>query len=190
MKRILALCLVVCFSVMGVSGVASAATKAGDSIVFGSLSYDANTLAVQHVDENIDISTFAANVGLGRFFTDNFEAELGVVGQTTTYDVGHGNNLTETQMGFVVRPNWHFNTASNVVPYVGLTLGYLWDQFFEADEETGGFLYGGQAGIKQFVKENAYIQYELGYTATTFKIYNEDIDFGDFRASIGFGWKF
>lgn len=189
MKRILILCLIVCFSLVGISGVASAATKAGDSTVFGTLSYDASTLDIES-GPSLDISTFAAAVGVGRFFTDSFQAELALIGQTTTFDMGGSEDITQQSIGLEVRPNFHFNTAGNVVPYVGLTLGYLWYEFLFEGDSTGSFLYGGQAGIKQFVRDNAYIQYEIGYTATTFEIEDTDIDDGDLRVSIGMGFSF
>ena len=188
MKRVLGMCLVVCFAVAGVFGVASAATKAGDSTVFGTLSYDASTLDVDGVD-SFDMSTFAAAVGVGRFFTDNFQTELALIGQTTTFDMG-SEDITQQQLGFEVRPNWHFNTAGNTVPYIGLTLGYLWYEFMFEGSDTGAFMYGAQAGIKQFVKENAYIQYEVGYTMSELEIQDTDVDFSDLRFSIGFGLKF
>ena len=91
-------------------------------------------------------------------------------------------------MGLQVRPNFHFNTESNTVPYVGLTLGYFWTEIFGADD--GNFLYGGQVGIKQFIKDNAYMQFEAGYSATSVTFEGEDIDIGDLRLSVGFGVKF
>ena len=109
MKKILVTCLVVCFAVVGISGVASAATKAGDSTVFGTLSYDASTFSGEGGD--LDFSTFAASVGLGRFFTDSFQVELGLIGQSMTISEG-GMDMTLQQMGLQVRPNFHFNTAS------------------------------------------------------------------------------
>ena len=78
MKRILVMCLVVCCSVAGIAGVASAATKAGDNTVMGTISYD----AAEYDGESggADVSILSASVGAGRFFTDSFEVELGLVG--------------------------------------------------------------------------------------------------------------
>jgi len=184
-KKLLVICLAVCFAVMGISGVASAATKSGDSTVFGTLSYDASEFSGE--GGSLDFSTFTASAGLGRFFTDSFQVELGLIGQSMTISE-FGEDMTLQQMGLQVRPNFHFNTDSSTVPYVGLALGYLWVDFFE--EDTGAFLYGGQAGIKQFVTENAYLQIEAGYTASTIEIGDEDIDVGDLRLSVGVGCKF
>ena len=186
MKRILVLCLVVCFSVVGISGVASAATRAGDSTIMGTLSYDADNFSTESGGD-VDMSIFSAAIGVGRFFTDNFEAEIGLIGQTITIDEGSGSETLQ-QMGLQVRPNFHFNTASNTVPYLGLTLGYLWVDLFGGD--GSGFMYGGQAGIKQFVSENSYLQFELGYTASDLEIEDTDVALGDFRFSLGVGYKF
>ena len=185
MKRILVMCLVVCFAVMGISGVASAATKAGDTTVFGTLSYDATTFEPES-GSSLDISIFAASFGVGRFFTDSFQTEIGLIGQTMT--LSNGGSETIQQLGLAVRPNFHFNTAANTEPYIGLTLGYLWADLF--DESTGAFLYGGQAGIKQFMNDNSYLQFEAGYTVSTLDFDGMDLDTGDLRLSVGFGCKF
>ena len=144
-KKILVMCLAVCFAVVGISGVASAATKAGDTIISGGISYDMTNLSAEGFDG--DISIFTTTIGVGKFFTDSFETEFGLIGQTMTVDF-EGDSATQQQLGVQVRPNWHFNTASNTVPYIGLTLGYLWVEVAAEgeSESTGAFLYGGQAG--------------------------------------------
>ncbi|MFH2068591.1 MAG: hypothetical protein ABII89_03905 [Candidatus Omnitrophota bacterium] len=184
MKRILVMCLAVCFAVAGISGAASAAVKAGDGTAMGTLSYNFTTYDGE--TGGLDVSTFAAALNVGRFVTDSFQLEFGLAGHSITID--EGGSATLQQMGLQVRPNFHFNTESNTVPYIGLTLGYFWTEYFEVSD--GNFLYGGQVGIKQFIKDNAYMQFEVGYNAASIEFYGEDVDVGDLRLSVGFGVKF
>ena len=84
MKRIMAVCLAVCLAVLGFSGVASAAVKAGDGTAMGTLSYNFTTYDGDGGD--LDISTFAAAFNVGRFVTDSFQLELGLAGNSVTLE--------------------------------------------------------------------------------------------------------
>ena len=189
MKKILVMCLVACFAVVGISGVASAATKAGDLYLDGGLSFNAATIEVE--SEDFDASMFMANVGVEKFFTDSFATEFGILGMAANIDIS-GDDISLTGIGLQVKPNWHFNTASNVVPYVGLNLGYAWLGTDVEGEDADGnaFIYGAQAGIKQFIKENVCLQYEVSYTMGTLEMEDTDIDIGDLRIGVGIGYKF
>jgi hypothetical protein len=148
------------------AGVSSAAIKAGDNTltVSGQYSWPSHGDSVWQVAGNY-----------GRFFTDSFQLESGIGLAGTS---GFNEQIIQ------VRPNFHFNTQSNAVPYIGATLG--WQHVGDGVSDST-FIYGAQVGIKTFIKENAFLQFELNYIKTSTSILGQT---GSTNLTLGMGFKF
>lgn len=160
---------------MGMATAASAAVEAGNTTL--TLSASCNKLDVPDVD--VSMWDLSGRVGLGRFMTNNFQLEGLLEG--TWAEVSGADDAY--QMLLLVRPNFHFSTESATVPYIGAAAGMLLFDMGE-DSETS-FAYGAQAGIKQFVRENVFLQIEGSFLRT--EIEEEDVNL--WRIFLGFGLK-
>ena len=120
---------------------ASAGTKAGDTEVTLSGSYQ-NFGGTNMAGS--DVVTLAT--GMGYFVTK--EAEVGgtVMGQW-------GDN--QSGLAFSTNFKWHFNTNSDVVPYVGPQVGLYHQDMLGLDATD--FSWGALVGVKVFVSQNVNI---------------------------------
>ncbi|MCM8772201.1 MAG: hypothetical protein NC926_01105 [Candidatus Omnitrophica bacterium] len=89
----------------------------------------------------------SVGITFGYFFTEQFQMELGVL--------GNWNTLGD-KMKVLVRPNFYSTSEGSVMPYFGVSLGA------EFGDGTS-FAYGAQIGAKQLLSGNAFINYELNY---------------------------
>jgi len=179
MKRLLGV-LAVCL-ILGFAGHAFAGTAAGDNTVIGSVAW--TNLGVE--DEDVNIWDVSGQIAVGRFVTDQLQLEVAASGLWMGSDI-EGVSEDEYMFGIMLRPNFHFGTQSATVPYIGAAVGgYFWN--YEGEEDTV-FSYGAQIGLKQFIKENAFLQIEGSWQR--FELEDLDAAIDAFRVWLGFGLKF
>ncbi|MCD6221345.1 hypothetical protein J7K25_04230 [bacterium] len=148
--------------ILGFAGFVSAGTQAGDKTF--------NIYASISIPEEGD-TTWMAMISGGYFMTDQFQLE-GATALIGTEDLTFGM--------IMLRPNLHFATAGTTVPYIGGTLGTT---FGDYDTE---FIYGGQIGLKQFINERTFLQWEGSYTIMDV----EGDSSGTFMITLSIGLKF
>ncbi len=141
----------------------SAGTKAGDKTA----SITASVMFPEEGD-----TSFMMMGSFGYFVTDAFQIEVTGMGMGSEGEYG---------LYFQARPNFHFLTSGNVVPYVGATVGvYL----FGNGDSVSDFIYGGQVGIKSFLNERTFLQLEGLY------LRQSDADTGYGSITLGLGFRF
>lgn len=174
MKKLL-VCLSAVGLLIGMASTASAAIEAGNTTLTLSAAYTFTGIP----DYDVSSWDITGNIALGRFITNNFQLE-GVLNGSV------GNILDSADYYYgalLLRPNFHFDTQSATVPYIGAAVGIY---FFEMDDDGGtNFAYGAQAGIKQFVKDNVFLQVEGSYLRT--KVISEDANL--WKIFLGLGFK-
>lgn len=160
MKKLLMLLTVVCFIFSAPS--LFAGTEAGDTEL--GLQGSIQNISPDEGDEDITMLILAGS--LGYFFTDALSVGVSVMGNLMSYD-----DYDSTQMSFLIEPNYHFNTESDIVPYVGVNGGIT--KFESEDTSESMFSYGAQIGFKSFFAENASFKVEGRYTH--FEMDDEDV---------------
>jgi opacity protein-like surface antigen len=161
--------------VIGVSTVAFAGVQAGDTTITLSSAFTYTDV----IEPEVTSWDITGRIALGRFLTNNFQLE-GILNGS----VGDIFDSADYYYGaLLVRPNFHFSTASATVPYIGASVGMFFLDI-EGEGETN-FAYGGQAGIKQFVRDNVFVQVEGSYLRTA--IFSEDVNL--WRVFLGLGFK-
>ena len=93
---------------------------------------------------------FNLNIGYGPFLNPNLQ----VGGQVSFSDPDGGNS----SYGLGAFANYHFPSASTLLPYVGVFLGYL-----DGDGIDGDASYGVQAGVKYFLNSSVSVFGEFNY---------------------------
>jgi len=176
MKR-LVLCMLAIGLLIGMSTFASAGVQSGDTTLTVSAAY--TYLDMPDYDE-INSWAISGRVALGKFFTDNFQLE-GIF--TGMYGEFIDGEVDGSFGALLVRPNFHFSTQTATVPYLGAAAGIFFVDFEVFDETS--FVYGAQAGIKQFVRDNVFVQVEGSFLRT--EIESEDINL--WRIYMGLGFK-
>ncbi|MCX7917326.1 MAG: porin family protein [bacterium] len=159
MKRFLVIGILGLF--LGISSIASAETSKSDKNFVISVGYG-------YFFNGADKWDGTAGIGFGFFLADAMELNITV---NSAWD-SFGDSVS-----VLLKPNFYFNTQSNVNPYMGIALGATFN---------GGtdFTYGVQIGAKQFISENTFIQYEIGYQRI------EDVDSNSVVFALGLGFKF
>lgn len=129
------------------SRAAWAETKAGDLEVSAAFS-----LTHLSPDEGKSTTTVVTLAALGYFLTAPSEIQLSAAGAVSE-DVG--------LLLLAARYNYHFNTASTTVYYVGPQAGVVYIK--AADTTDSRFAFGGQAGVKFFLAEQTtlFAEYSL-----------------------------
>lgn len=177
MKRILGVSLVILLLTIGLAGGSFAGTKAGDKEVGVQMS-------LNH-DFNGDGSTATQFSGdVGYFFTDAFEA-----GVSVGINWAEAGDVDVTSVSGFGIANYHFNTSSNIVPYVGAGAGFEYASYDDgnSDDSNTEFAIEGHVGIKQFVAERTFLNYQVQYH----RLVGSDIeDDGRINATIGVGFSF
>jgi len=173
MKKIL-ICLLALGLFIGISRFASAAVQQGDTTL---------TLTVGFTDMEVPDPDFSSwditgRIALGKFLTNNFQLE-GIVNGT----YGEIESESYHHLSLLIRPNFHFATESATVPYIGVAAGlFTYDYLGEDDSD---FIYGAQIGIKQFIRDNVFLQIEGSYLRTEFL--GEETNL--FKVLLGLGFK-
>jgi len=156
--------LAVCMA-LGIAGFASAGTQKGDTTLVGSAGYRNYT-----TPEYWDIY---AQIGIGHFLTDQFQLEATLAGSW---------DEDSSMYGVLLRPNYHFATQTSFVPYVGVSAG---GYFLKGDFDETVFSYGAQIGVKQFFRENAFMQVECNWQRYEVESESEDL----LQIVLGFGFE-
>jgi len=173
MKKVL-ICLMMLGLLIGVSSFASAAVQQGDTTLTLSLGFS----DMEVPDPDFSSWDITGRVALGKFLTNNFQLEGLING---TYGDIEGESYHYVSL--LVRPNFHFATESATVPYIGVAAGLFTYDIF--GEDSSEFMYGGQVGIKQFIRDNVFLQIEGSYLRTEFLGEETNI----FKVLLGLGFK-
>ena len=112
-----------------------------------------SSMDVQTVD--LDMALFSGSAGY--FVTNNIQ-----VGGMLTYMNAEvlGEDLTAVMLGTAA--DYHFNTQSTFVPFVGAAFYYV-DVDVDGLGSDNDWAWEARAGVKQFVAENVAITYKLAY---------------------------
>ena len=130
---------------------------------------------VNYAGEADSDDTAEANLGVEYFLSKAFSMSLEGIGawsdDVDLYGVG-------------TRARYHFNTDSDMVPYIGAHISY---DYADADVDDGdGFIYGPLLGIKFFLNErtNLFVEYQ-------YRLYGGDLeDVYDESSAVLFGLSF
>lgn len=128
--------------------------------------------AYERVSNGDSDSTVSVALSAGYFFTDAFQLEGMLEG------IWNGDDIYT----LTVRPNYHFDIGTTLVPYIGAALGYA--RVSNGDSDSG-LVYGAQAGLKQYLTDSAFLQWEVSYQE--WKIFD---DFNRLNVSVGLGYNF
>jgi len=136
-----------------------------------------------------DDDTYKLVVGVGYFINDMFE-----IGPEIIYNYEKEDNEKLTAWALGVKANAHFDTGSQVIPYVGLNFAFssldISVPGLNADDTS--IMYGFQAGLDYFLTENLSINPELRYT--TGASYNlkgyDELDISSMELMVGIAAHF
>ena len=134
-------------------------------------------------DNDFDNNVISFNGSLAYFFTEGFS--LGVRQDVSISD-GSGDDDSSWAGATVGVANYNFNFG-DFVPFVGVTLGYLY-----GDDVDDTFIAGPEAGLKYFVKDDAFLFGRVNYDFL-FESGDEaedNFDDGRFLYTIGIGLTF
>ncbi|MCX8082256.1 MAG: porin family protein [bacterium] len=174
MKKIL-FCLAVAGLIIGMATFASAAVQQGDT----TLTFNAGYSYLDIADGATSSWDITGRIALGKFLTNNFQLE-GILNATKgeMYE-----SLEYTYGAVLIRPNFHFATEGATVPYIGAAAGFF---FYDIEDESDtNFIWGGQVGLKQFIRDNVFIQMEASYLMT--EMMDEELNI--FKILFGLGFK-
>ncbi|MCM8818365.1 MAG: hypothetical protein NC915_02660 [Candidatus Omnitrophica bacterium] len=160
MKKVL-ICMLIVGLALGFSSIGSAEVKQGDKNFVISVGYGWFSAGAKDWDGTYGL-------GMGFLLTDQFELNIGVSGQWNTFG---------DEVNLLVKPNFYMETQSKINPYIGLALGAN----FGGGTEFAG---GAQIGMKQFISDNTFIQYELSYL----RLFTDNLNSVTF--SLGLGFRF
>lgn len=149
-KRVL--CLIVALLPLSVPS-AFAGTQAGDKelAIGGSITY-------MDPDSGGTSTAITLYPAFHWFVTDAFSIGASLTGNWNLPDEGEDT----VSYGLYFEPNYHFNTASDLVPYTGIHIG---SYFVDSDGNSDTYLaYGAQGGIKYFLSEDISFKTEGRYT--------------------------
>ncbi len=90
---------------------------------------------------------------------------------------------SSSSISIQLRPNYHFLTRTDTIPYVGATLSTTRLSNGDSDTSTD---FGVQAGLKTFLSKDFFFQIELEYLMQSI----EDIDIKTTAVTLGMGYKF
>jgi len=148
---------------------AFAGTKAGDKQVGLQFAYDRMTVDDSSNSSVILIGTF------GYFVTNRISMGLTATANTQIPEQGD----TSSSVFAELEPNFHFNTASTILPYAGIHAGMAVSE--SSGKSNSAFDYGAQVGLKSFISESAAFDTQLRYTRYSY----ESLDFADLRLQVG-----
>lgn len=132
-------------------------------------------------DEDVEVGSFAANLELGYYLTQDWEVALR---QSVIYnDTGAGTNWDGSTR---VAIDYHFGDA-NLRPFIGANLGYVY-----GDATDDRWAAGPEAGLKWYVKDETFV-----YGRVEYQFFFEDsdeiddeFDDGQFIYTVGIGFNF
>lgn len=102
-------------------------------------------------------------LGFGYFVMDNLELEVAGAFIYDDYEIGYHP---------AIGAQYNINLGCKLVPFIGVNLGWgIWD--YKDVEDTDGFVYGGEAGLKYFITDNLALSAAIDYDLSTGKIWME-----------------
>jgi len=123
---------------------------------------------------------FQLNLGYGQFIADYLE-----VGGLLSI----GDNDFITTIGVGVFVEYNFDTGTQLIPFVGTQLRYLYTdvELGEKDESNSALALGGYAGVKLFITESLSINTRFLLELATDDVYLEKNKTDDINYLIDFG---
>ncbi|MBU0716076.1 MAG: hypothetical protein KJ964_12030 [Verrucomicrobia bacterium] len=102
-------------------------------------------------------------LGFGYFVADNLELAVAGAFIYDDYEIGYHP---------AVGAQYNFDLGCKLVPFIGLNLGWgIWD--YKDVENTDGFVYGGEVGVKYFITESLALSASIDYDLSTGDIWME-----------------
>ena len=102
-------------------------------------------------------------LGFGYFVIDNLELAAAGAFIYDDYEIGYHP---------AVGAQYNLNLGCKLVPFIGLNLGWgIWD--YKNIENTDGFVYGGEVGVKYFITDSLALSASIDYDLSTGKIWTE-----------------
>lgn len=102
-------------------------------------------------------------LGFGYFVMDNLELAAAGAFIYDDYETGYHP---------AVGAQYNFNLGYKLVPFIGINLGWgIWD--YKDIEDTDGFVYGGEAGLKLFITDALALSASVDYDLSTGNIWME-----------------
>lgn len=106
---------------------------------------------------------FWTGIGFGYYVIDNLELVAAGAFIYDDYEIGYHP---------AVGAQYNFNLGYKLVPFIGINLGWgIWD--YKDVEDTDGFVYGGEAGVKYFITEGLALSVSFDYDQSAGKIWME-----------------
>ncbi len=100
---------------------------------------------------------FWTAVGFGYYVVDNLELAAAFAFINDDYETGYHPALDA---------QYNIRTGCKLVPFVGLNIGWgIWN--YEEADNTDGFVYGAEAGLKYFLTENLALTAAVDYDLST-----------------------
>lgn len=99
---------------------------------------------------------YAGTVMLGRFVTPGLQLSIGA-----DYGRADLDDATFTSMGPLGSIDYHFNTSSVFVPYVGI--GAAWTNVEIDETDDSDWCWNAHVGIKQYVAPDTALKYQITY---------------------------
>lgn len=120
-------------------------------------------------------------LGFGYFVIDNLELAAAIAFISDDYEKGYHP---------AVGAQYNFDLGSKFVPFVGMNVGWgIWD--YKNVEDTNGFVYGIEAGLKYFITKNLALNLSVDYDRSTGDIWMEkDGKMVDNNWGINFGLRY
>lgn len=135
--------------------------------------------------EEID---FDIDASYGYFIADGWE----IGGRAVGADIGGIERFS-----FSAFTEYNFNRGSNVVPFIGTSIGLATVDFSDLDFDTtlkpndgSSTVAGVQAGVKWFVRPYMAISTSIGFDVSSDDIYRVDNDFGDSLTRFRIGLRY
>ncbi len=122
-------------------------------------------------------SMFGGNVLIGRFVTPNLQLSAGA-----EYESADFGGVDFSSFGGIALVDYHVNPTADFVPYFGG--GAAWVSIERDSRQSEDWYWTAHVGIKQYLKPDTAIKYEVGYLDYDAK------DVQGFRASIGICFAF
>jgi len=102
-------------------------------------------------------------LGFGYFVIDNLELAAAGAFIYDDYEIGYHP---------AIGAQYNINLGCKLVPFVGINLGWgFWD--YKDVEDTDGFVYGAEAGLKYFITESLALSASVDYDLSPSKIWME-----------------
>lgn len=136
--------------------------------------FDPDTAA----DQQLDLS-----LGYGQFIQDNLE-----VGG----EVAFSDNDVATAYGFAGLVEYNFDQGTEIVPFVGASLGWAKAEVDVGDEDfdNDALVLGVSAGLKYFLAENVAVSGDVTYEWASDEIYDSDDGLEDTDLTLNLGMRF